>query len=353
MQMSNREIIDLLVHNRTVSDDQFKVLLSNLDESEQAYLYECARNIAQKQFGKNIYIRGLIEFSNYCHNDCYYCGLRASNREVERYRLSKEDVLACCQVGYEIGFRTFVLQAGEDHSYHRNMEDIIKSIRETYPDCAITLSLGEKDETTYRKYYEAGANRYLLRHETVNDAHYRTLHPDKMDLQNRLECITTLKTIGFQTGSGIMVGSPNQTLDTIIEDIHFLEALQPQMIGIGPFLPHRDTPFKNQAKGSLTQTLIILAMMRIMHPQALIPSTTALATLDPKGRLLGILAGANVVMPNLSPVNVRKQYSLYNDKASMGAEAAESLVLLQAQLDTIGYQISYDRGDFRKKEQHV
>lgn len=353
MQMSNREIIDLLVHNRTVSDDQFKVLLSNLDESEQAYLYECARNIAQKQFGKNIYIRGLIEFSNYCHNDCYYCGLRASNREVERYRLSKEDVLACCQVGYEIGFRTFVLQAGEDHSYHRNMEDIIKSIRETYPDCAITLSLGEKDETTYRKYYEAGANRYLLRHETVNDAHYRTLHPDKMDLQNRLECITTLKTIGFQTGSGIMVGSPNQTLDTIIEDIHFLEALQPQMIGIGPFLPHRDTPFKDQAKGSLTQTLIILAMMRIMHPQALIPSTTALATLDPKGRLLGILAGANVVMPNLSPVNVRKQYSLYNDKASMGAEAAESLVLLQAQLDTIGYQISYDRGDFRKKEQHV
>ncbi|MDF9824096.1 biotin synthase [Breznakia sp. PF5-3] len=342
------KLIDKLRNKRHLEDYEYEYLLTKLSDNEKAYLFEQARAVAQENFGNKVFIRGLIEFSNYCKNNCYYCGIRRDNEKVERYRLNKEDVLECCQTGYQLGFRTFVLQSGEDDSYRVNeMSDIIRTIRDKYPDCAITLSMGEKDKHTYEQYFHAGANRYLLRHESINEKHYASLHPEGMHIQTRVQCLKDLKEIGFQTGSGIMVGSPKQTTQNLIEDIKFLEELSPEMIGIGPYLPHEDTPFKEEAKGSMDTTLILLAIMRLMHPQALIPSTTALATIDPTGRDQGILAGANVVMPNLSPLTMRKKYQLYNDKACMDDEAAESLDSLNKRLEKIGYTISYDRGDFK------
>lgn len=345
------ELIDKLRTQRHLRDDEYAYLLESLTKEEQLYLFQQAQAVALENFGNKIFIRGLIEFSNICKNNCYYCGIRRDNHQVERYRLSKEDVLACCQAGYALGFRTFVLQSGEEDGYRPEvMCDIIQSIRQAYPTCAITLSLGEKTMETYSQYYAAGANRYLLRHETINAQHYASLHPQGMQIENRVQCLHALKAVGFQTGSGIMVGSPKQTTQHLIEDINFLEALQPEMIGVGPYLPHEATPFAKAEKGSLQTTLIFLAIMRLMHPKALLPSTTALATIAADGREQGILAGANVVMPNLSPVGMRKKYQLYNDKACMGDEAAQSLQALNKRLQAIGYEISYERGDFKENE---
>lgn len=345
-----KEIVDRLQAKRAVSDEEYKILLQTKDEKKQAYLHKAAREVCQSIYGNGVFIRGLIEISNYCKNDCYYCGIRRSNHHVSRYHLNKEEILSACKQGYALGFKTFVMQGGEDGSYDDVlMVDIIKSIRTNYPDCAITLSLGEKSKDVYQKYFDAGANRYLLRHESVCENHYAKLHPSNMRIQDRVQCLWDLKEIGFQVGSGIMVGSPYQTLDHIVADIHFLEKLQPQMIGLGPYLPHKDTPFKDEKKGDVEMTINLLAILRLMHPQALIPSTTALATISNDGREKGILAGANVVMPNLSPVEHREAYSLYNNKANMNAEAAESLHLLEARLQAIGYTISYDRGDYKKE----
>lgn len=341
------KLIDVLKEQRKLKDEEYKQLLCNLNADEKAYLFSKAREVAQATYGSNVFIRGLIEFTNYCKNDCYYCGIRVGNRHINRYRLTKEEILSCCKQGYHLGFRTFVLQGGEDNGYTTTaMCEIIQSIRQQYQDCAITLSFGEKDYDTYLAYYQAGANRYLLRHESINPKHYQSLHPSTMHIESRVTCLQNLKKIGFQTGSGVMVGSPNQTVENIIEDIKFLQALQPEMIGIGPYLPHRDTPFRDEKKGDVEQTLILLAILRLQHPKALIPATTALSTIASDGREKGILAGANVVMPNLSPMGSREYYQLYNDKAYMNAEAAESLSMLEKRLESIGYKISYDRGDF-------
>lgn len=343
-----KQLIDQLRLNKTLSKEAFFDLLTNLTESDREYLYAQAREVAQSVYGNKIFIRGLIEVSNYCKNDCFYCGIRNGNQNVERYRLHKADIMECCQEGYALGFRTFVLQGGEDLYYNDEiMCDIISTIRKRYPDCAITLSLGEKSKETYQKYYDAGANRYLLRHESSNASHYAKLHPKDMHLATRMQCLYDLKAIGFQCGSGVMVGSPFQKVEHLVEDILFLEKLQPAMIGIGPYLPHKDTPFHDQAKGSLTRTLDLLAILRLAHPSALIPSTTALATIAATGRQKGVLAGANVVMPNLSPLSHRKQYSLYNDKACMHAEAKEGLSILKEQMEQIGYQVVEERGDFK------
>lgn len=342
-----RDLIERLYREHTLSPDKLRILLTQCDEEHLTLIRQKACEVSQKHFGNKIYIRGLIEIGNCCHNDCYYCGIRRSNSHIERYRLTKEDILACCEEGYNLGFRTFVMQGGEDNRLtDSRMIDIISTIRKTYPDVAITLSLGEKDTRTYQQFYEAGANRYLLRHETHNEQHYRLLHPSGMSLSNRLRCLNDLKQIGFQTGTGIMVGSPGQTVDHLIEDILFIESFRPQMIGIGPFLPHHETPFSDRPAGRLQQTLLLLSIFRLMHPQALIPSTTALATLLPEGRELGILSGANVVMPNLSPPQQRYKYALYDNKASMGAEAAEGLKLLKDRLKAIGYAIDKSRGDY-------
>ncbi|MHC1717540.1 MAG: [FeFe] hydrogenase H-cluster radical SAM maturase HydE [Acidaminococcaceae bacterium] len=326
-----------------------KELLQTTDKNLRDALIVAARSAAIKQFGHNIYIRGLIEFTNYCKNDCYYCGIRCSNQKARRYRLTKEQILSCCESGYQLGFRTFVLQGGEDPFFTDTvMVDIIKAIKTAYPDTAITLSIGERSYASYKAMYDAGADRYLLRHETANPEHYARLHPANLSLKNRLECLQMLKEIGYQVGTGFMVGSPYQTIDNLIEDLLFIRDFKPQMIGIGPFIPHHDTPFHDKIAGTMELTLRLIATLRLMLPKALIPSTTALGTIAPDGREQGILAGANVVMPNLSPVETRKDYLLYDNKICTGEEAAECNFCLQSRLQSIGYKIVVDRGDYKE-----
>lgn len=310
------------------------------------FLFERAREVRHTHYGRKVYIRGLIEFSNYCKNDCYYCGIRKSNRCLSRYRLTKEEILSCCREGHGLGFRTFVLQGGEDLWFTRErMTELIRSIRREFPDCAITLSVGEREKDEYQAYFDAGADRFLLRHETANEGHYRYLHPAELSLSHRKECLWNLRRIGYQVGSGIMVGSPAQKTEHLAEDMLFLQELQPHMVGIGPFIPHKDTPFREETAGTLELTLFLLGLVRLMLPKTLIPATTALSTIHPDGRKMGILAGANVVMPNLSPKENRKLYNLYDNKRCMGDEAAEGLALLRAEMEEIGYTIVSARGD--------
>ncbi|OXS24768.1 MAG: [FeFe] hydrogenase H-cluster radical SAM maturase HydE [Acetobacterium sp. MES1] len=327
--------------------DEFKWLLENNTPELRADLSNRAQRVSGETFGKGVYVRGLIEFSNYCKNDCYYCGIRQGNEAAHRYRLSEEEILDCCALGYDLGFRTFVLQGGEDPGFSdEQMAALIKKIRAGYPDCAITLSMGERPREVYEAFYAAGANRYLLRHETASAEHYRKLHPRELLLENRKACLQDLKAIGFQVGTGFMVGSPHQTVDNLVADLLFIKELNPQMIGIGPFIPHQHTPYKDAKAGTLEETLLLISILRLMLPKALIPATTALGTIDPNGRELGILAGANVVMPNLSPVAVRKDYSLYDNKICTGDEAAECRVCLSKRMEGIGYEILTHRGDY-------
>lgn len=342
------ELIEKLEKTRSLSKEEWIALISNYNRGTAEYLYEKARNVQNAVYGKTVYIRGLIEFSNYCKNDCFYCGIRKSNSFAERYRLGKDEILFCCRAGYELGFRTFVLQSGEDLYYTDEiMTDIISSIKSNYPDCAVTLSIGEKSRETYKKYYDAGADRYLLRHETACEAHYKKLHPPALSLFNRKRCLFDLKEIGFQVGCGFMVGSPFQTAENLAEDMLFLKELNPHMVGIGPFIPHHDTPFKSYPSGSVELTLFMIGLTRLMLPFALIPATTALYTLDNMGREKGILAGANVIMPNLSPRDARKKYLLYNNKICTGDEAAECKFCIESRMESIGYKIVVSRGDYK------
>lgn len=345
--MNNREIIDRLYKNTTVEPEEFRQLLGDMDADTQEYLSEKARKVSRRIFGNRIYLRGLIEFTNYCKNDCFYCGIRRSNQQVERYHLSKEEILSCCKIGYDLGFRTFVLQGGEDLSFSDEILcDLIYHIKKQFPECAITLSIGEKSKESYQRYFEAGADRYLLRHETANEEHYRKLHPKEMSLVNRKHCLFYLKEIGYQVGCGIMVGSPYQTKETILEDLLFMKELKPHMIGIGPFITQKNTIFAEFQNGSVEFTLRLLSILRLMFPQVLLPATTALGTLDPMGREKGILAGANVLMPNLSPIKVREKYTLYDNKICTGEEAAECNQCLQERIKKIGYTIVKVRGDY-------
>ncbi len=341
-----KELIDQLEETHSLSKDEWITLLEQPFESVAEYAFEKARKLRNKYYQQDIYIRGLIEFSNFCKNDCYYCGIRRSNQEVLRYRLTLKQILKSCETGYHLGFRTFVLQGGEDPYYSdERICEMVSSIRGQFSDCAITLSLGEKPYESYLAYFHAGADRYLLRHETANKEHYENLHPASMSFENRMRCLWDLKRIGYETGTGFMVGSPGQTSTCLAEDMLFIEKLQPQMIGIGPYLPHHETPFAHCKKGSLELTLLMIAYLRLMLPYALIPSTTALGTIDEQGRERGILAGANVVMPNLSPVEVRSNYQLYDDKICTGDEAAECRFCMERRMNSIGYQVVVSRGD--------
>lgn len=331
----------------SLSEDEFTKLLQNKKLVFQ-YAQEKANKIRQENFSNKIYIRALIEISNYCKNACFYCGINCKNQNIKRYRLSEEEILDCCKIAYELGFRTFVLQGGEDLFFtDEKICKILKLIKTSYPDCAITLSLGEKSKESYALFKKFGADRYLLREETANPVHYAKLHPANMNHQNRLDCLKNLKELGFQTGAGFMVGSPYQTLEDIAKDLFFIQELKPQMVGIGPFIPHSQTEFSNFPQGELELTLFILSLLRIMNPKVLLPATTALATINPEGRILGILSGANVVMPNVSPMEQRKNYSLYNNKVSENEESVEGLELLQKQLDKINCKIDYSRGDYQ------
>ncbi len=341
------DIIERFIQAPRLEKREYRELLqaSEAPGAQERLAREAVR-LRKKYYGDKVYARGLIEFTNYCKNDCLYCGIRRSNREALRYRLTKEEILSCCSRGYELGFRTFVLQGGEDPWFtDERMAEIVQAVKSRYPDCAVTLSIGERSYESYRILREAGADRYLLRHETASEEHYRQLHPEEMSLKNRKRCLYDLKELGYQVGAGFMVGSPGQTYEELAEDLVFLGELQPQMTGIGPFIPHHSTPFADKPAGSVELTLRLLSMVRILLPKVLLPATTALGTMDPEGREKGFAAGANVVMPNLSPVQNRKQYELYDNKLCTGDEAAESLLELAACVKKSGCVLCMERGD--------
>jgi biotin synthase len=340
-------LVDELEARGTLSRSGFACLIEGRSTEVAEYLFGKARAARHAVYGKDVFIRGLIEFTNYCKNDCFYCGIRKSNPAADRYRLSLDEILSCCGMGYELGFRTFVLQGGEDPHYADDlMVAIVEAIRAGYPDCAITLSLGERSRESYERLYGAGAERYLLRHETRNERHYASLHPPTMSLRERLGCLKDLRDIGYQVGCGFMVGSPGQTTDCLVDDLLFIKEFKPHMVGIGPFIPHRDTPFAGRPAGSLGLTVFLLGVLRLMDPRLLLPATTALGTISPDGREMGVMAGANVIMPNLSPVGVRNKYLLYDNKICTGDEAAECRSCVQRRMINIGYDIAVTRGDY-------
>lgn len=347
--MNFLNIVNNLKNNKDLPDEQLKLLIES-DEANEV-LFCSADEVRREVYSDEVYIRGLVEFTNYCKNNCYYCGIRCSNKETSRYRLTKEDILACCDEGYDLGFRTFVLQGGEDPYYTDPIIcDIVSTIKNKFPDCAITLSIGEKSIESYQSYFDAGADRFLLRHETATHEHYQKLHPQSLSLDNRKKCLFDLKEIGYQVGSGFMVDSPYQTTENLIADLRFLQKLQPDMIGIGPFIRHEQTPFSAFESGSLSKTLRLVSILRLMFPYALIPSTTALGTIHPNGREMGLRAGANVVMPNLSPKRVREFYKLYDNKICTDEEAAESVENLKKKVASAGYRVVTARGDVKRQE---
>ncbi|MBS7360182.1 MAG: [FeFe] hydrogenase H-cluster radical SAM maturase HydE [Oscillospiraceae bacterium] len=341
-----KNLINKLSAEHNLTDSELKNLIDNITDEDLTYMHKKARECADGVYGKKIFIRGLIEFTNYCKNNCYYCGIRCGNKNVSRYRLNKEDILSCCREGYDLGFRTFVLQGGEDPFFTDGILcDIVKSMREEFPQCAITLSVGERSYESYKMLKNSGANRFLLRHETADCKHYSKLHPQNMSYDNRMECLKNLKALGYQVGCGFMVGSPFQNTDCLVKDLRFIKEFSPEMVGIGPFITHKDTPFKDEPNGSARLTLMLISIIRLLVPEVLLPATTALGTVSEKGRETGVLAGANVVMPNLSPLNVREKYTLYNNKISTGEEAAQGVELLKNSMAEIGYTVVTERGD--------
>lgn len=345
------KIIDDLTINPSFDEDNIFLLLEDLHSENYTgplseYLFAVARFVREPHYGHKVFLRGLIEFTNYCKNDCYYCGIRRSNQNAVRYRLTKEEILHACKIGYTNGLRTFVLQGGEDMYFTpKRITDIVSTIKENYPDCAVTLSIGEKEYADYKAYFQAGADRFLLRHETANKLHYQKLHPQEMSFEHRLNCLNNLKNIGFQVGAGMMVGSPYQTMNNLITDLKFLSDFKPHMIGIGPFIPHNQTPFKDKKAGSVELTLILLSIIRLLLPKVLLPATTALATLSENGTIRGLEAGANVIMPNISPTDIRNLYTLYNNKKITGGESLEGINQLKNMLKNHGYEAVTARGD--------
>ena len=344
-------LIDQLKDNRRLPKEEMTALLEGSTPQTDAALAAAADSVRRQVYGNAVFIRGLIEVSNYCKNDCLYCGIRRSSQRCERYRLTEEEIRHCTEEGYRLGFRTFVLQSGEDPYWtDERLCPLLSAIKQAHPDCAITLSLGERSEESYRRLYKAGGDRYLLRHETADAAHYAHLHPKEMSLETRLECLRALRRTGFQVGCGMMVGSPGQSIRTIVSDLQLIEELQPEMCGIGPFIPHHETPFAGEKPGTPEETCRLLSIMRLMRPNILLPATTALGSIGQEGREKGIRAGANVVMPNLSPDSVRKKYDLYDNKLSTGVESAEHLEALRQQMEAIGYRVVVDRGDAKPME---
>ena len=338
-------IIDSLSAGRTLTEEQFEHLVTHRSDEGARLLQTRAAAVRDEIYGRDIFVRGLIEFSNVCRNDCFYCGIRRSDPDLQRYRLTETQIMDCVRSGYDLGFRTFVLQSGEDPSMDTGVCDIVKQIKTEYPDCAVTLSLGERDRGTYEAFRAAGADRYLLRHETATKAHYEKLHPADMSFEHRMQCLSDLRDLGFAVGAGFMVGAPYQTPEDLARDFVFLQEFQPDMVGIGPFIPHKDTPFKDLPAGTLEDALYDLSIVRLMLPNVLLPATTALGTIHPFGREMGVRHGANVIMPNLSPENTRAQYALYEGKAGVRDDAVSGMADLTQRMDAIGHHVVVDRGD--------
>ena len=344
-----KNLVDKLEKEHILTVDEFTFIIDNVSDDDREYIRSKAQGIAKSKFGNKVYTRGIVEFSNICKNDCYYCGIRKSNKNFERYRLTTEQILDCCEAGYEYGYRTFVLQSGEDLYFTDEiMCDIVSAIRKKFPDCAITLSIGERSKESYQKLFDAGANRYLLRHETANKELYEKLHPSFMSFDNRMQCLRDLKDIGYQVGAGMMIGAPYQTLRNLAEDLVFLGEFKPHMVGTGPFIPHKDTDFRNEKAGTLEMVLLCLSLVRIMLPNVLLPATTALGSINPIGREKGVLAGANVIMPNLSPTEVRKNYLLYDNKICVNDASSQCKNCINARMIKIGYEVEVCRGDYKE-----
>ena len=343
------ELIERLAGDHSLSLEEYAFLIRECSESSALRLAALADEKRREVYGTDVYIRGLIEISNYCKNDCLYCGIRRSNKECDRYRLTSEEILLCCKEGYRLGFRTFVMQGGEDPYYTDDLLcDLISQVKSLYPDCAVTLSLGERSRESYQRLFDAGADRYLLRHETADKEHYGKLHPETMSWDNRMKCLHELREIGYQVGCGFMVESPYQSETELARDLKFIEEFRPDMCGIGPFISHKDTPFRDEPSGGCDLTCYLLSIIRLIYPNILLPATTALGTIDPMGREKGLKAGANVVMPNLSPVGVRKKYELYDNKICTGEEASECIECLRRRIDKAGYKMVTDRGDIKR-----
>lgn len=342
-------LISELSEKHSLSLEDYKYLIDNGTDEAAKELAARAVKVRETIYGNAVYVRGLIEISNICKNDCLYCGIRKSNVSCERYRLTSEEILSCVDEGYSLGFRTFVLQGGEDGYFTDEvLGGIIKEIKRKYSDVAVTVSMGERSAESYKNLKEAGADRYLLRHETADKEHYEKLHPENMSFEHRMNCLRDLRELGYQVGCGFMVGSPFQTAAELAKDLKFIETFKPDMCGIGPFIPHSDTPFKNEKAGTLELTCYLLSIIRLIHPPVLLPATTALGTIDPMGREKGLLAGANVVMPNLSPVSVRKKYELYDNKICTGEESAQCVGCLSRRVESVRMKIVTDRGDIKK-----
>lgn len=343
--MDIKKIIKKLYDNNNATSEELLFLLNNLDGTSKEELIEKAHLTRLGTYGDKVYIRGLIEFTNYCVRDCLYCGIRKSNSKADRYRLTYDDIMECTDIGDKLGYKTYVLQGGEDPYFtDEKLIEIIKGIKAKYPENAITLSIGERSYSSYKKLFEAGADRYLLRHETANKELYEALHPGA-SFENRRKCLENLKEIGYQIGAGFMVGLPNQTDEDLVKDLLYIKELQPHMCGIGPFIPHKDTELKNEKAGTVEKTIIMLALIRLLLPNVLLPSTTALGSIDPLGREKGLKAGGNVVMPNLSPTSVREKYSLYDGKICTGDEAAECRVCIENRINKAGFKLEISRGD--------
>lgn len=344
-----KNLVDKLEKEHILTVDEFTFIIDNVSDDDREYIRSKAQGIAKSKFGNKVYTRGIVEFSNICKNDCYYCGIRKSNKNFERYRLTKEQILDCCESGYAYDYRTFVLQSGEDPYYTDEvMCDIVSTIREKYADCAITLSIGERSRESYQKLFDAGANRYLLRHETANKELYEKLHPSYQKFEVRMQCLRDLKDIGYQVGTGMMIGAPFQTHRNLAEDLVFLGEFKPHMVGTGPFIPHKDTDFRNEKAGTLEMVLLCLSLVRIMLPNVLLPATTALGSINPIGREKGVLAGANVIMPNLSPTEVRKNYLLYDNKICVNDASSQCKNCINARMIKIGYEVEVSRGDYKE-----
>lgn len=343
--MNIYKIIEKLYEDSYINPSELLALLNNIDNDGQAYLTQKAHQARLKYYQNRVFFRGLIEFSNYCKNDCLYCGIRKSNKKADRYRLETNRIIELCKEGYQLGYKTFVLQSGEDNSFKDDdIVDLVKQIKSKLPDCAITLSIGEKSYDSYVKYFNAGVDRYLLRHETASEKLYNELHP-KMSYENRIQCLYNLKEIGYQVGAGFMVGLPNQTNEDYVNDFMFLKKLHPHMIGIGPFIPHCDTPLADNQRGTLNKTLLMISIARLFLPDSLIPATTALGSIDPNGREIGITAGANVVMPNLTPVDEKKKYVLYDGKICIDEDSTKCRHCLEKRIINIGFLPDMSRGD--------
>lgn len=336
---------------REAFKNELTEVLQSYTEDDLIYIMGKSRELTDRVYGRDVYIRGLTEFTNYCRNDCFYCGIRCSNKSVQRYRLSPEEILECCERGYALGMRTFVLQGGEDLFYKDEVYvDLISQIKNKCPNCAVTLSIGEKPEESYRKYREAGADRFLLRHETATKEHYKMLHPDTMSFDNRMECLKNLHSLGYQTGCGLMVGSPYQTKANLAEDLLFMYEFKPEMIGIGPFIPCSETPFKDFTQGSVNDTLMLIALTRLLIPNGLIPATTALGSASGDGWASGLYAGCNVVMINISPKDDRAKYNLYDNKSVTASDDVESLEAIRKSIESCGYNFCLTRGDYKSEQ---